>query len=784
MKYYLTLATCLIYSLNQSQVDFNNYINLKCKGLIPNIFTQNLEEKIKNNENYILNANDNYTEIKRKKEFAIKASYNLNQMLLNGQVLFGDQLSNYINDINKEILNNVNIENEDKIEVFIVKSPYVNAYTTNNGKIFISTGLVAQLETEAQLAFIICHEIAHFTKKHVIDKYLYNEEVNEDQKYIGGSNALLKKSHYSQKNELEADEVGLELFLNTKYNTASIIGVFDILSFSHLPIDDIKFDPSYLTKNEDFVKVISKEITDSIPEIKVMDEKENSTHPSSEKRLEEIEKLLAAKQKNGKHNLLGEERFIEARNIARFELTDILIEKELYAEALYNNYVISKDFKKSYYLDYTNAQALYYLSKKKQRYKFIGNENVFNEIYTQHNDSEYNDDRGYHYLGTDQVQGESYNLYKIIEKTPQVDFTLMSVNYLWNMYQKHNSTYFKDMAYDIFKEVIYNEELDSSKFQRINKKLYIENIAKNKLEKSHKEKQDQQKGYKRSRKYKNIEKKIQYVHTEQEDGSVKIIEENLKYFLFVDNFKSPEFVKMFKQVFEFKDLKKKEKEKKKEEIATKTKRQIYEENQRIKKSLNFSSTVENSVITYKNANKERIGLNSLIFINPVHLYLNVNKEQKFRIRASNSKQKKLADMIEESSKSVQIDLTLLDNKNLTINDVEKFNDLVAINKMKKQLQKFKTMDSLILSNQTELEKICKKYGANHIAWNVMISIKDISKCLTCPCPKSTYNYLYIFDVEKNQLVYIKKDKMRSISNAAIRQNIYYNLSQLKKSKKN
>lgn len=48
----------------------------------------------------------------------------------------------------------------------LVPSPIPSAQTLATGTIYLSTGLVAMLESEAQLAYVIAHEMAHVTKDH------------------------------------------------------------------------------------------------------------------------------------------------------------------------------------------------------------------------------------------------------------------------------------------------------------------------------------------------------------------------------------------------------------------------------------------------------------------------------------------------------------------------------------------------------------------------------------------------------------------------------------------
>ena len=93
-----------------SQNDFNHYQTLKCEGELPKIFTVSLEEQVKQHQEAILKEGDKFGKKRDKKKFALAASYNLLEMVLNGQVLFGDELSEYVNEVAENVLVNFDFD--------------------------------------------------------------------------------------------------------------------------------------------------------------------------------------------------------------------------------------------------------------------------------------------------------------------------------------------------------------------------------------------------------------------------------------------------------------------------------------------------------------------------------------------------------------------------------------------------------------------------------------------------------------------------------------------------
>lgn len=91
----------------------------------------------------------------------IESSYYIQQRLMSGVVLFNDSLSAYVTKVATIILKD-DTATLNKLHFYAYKSTDQNAFTSATGNILITVGLIAQLENEAQLAYILAHEITHF----------------------------------------------------------------------------------------------------------------------------------------------------------------------------------------------------------------------------------------------------------------------------------------------------------------------------------------------------------------------------------------------------------------------------------------------------------------------------------------------------------------------------------------------------------------------------------------------------------------------------------------------
>jgi predicted Zn-dependent protease len=91
------------------------------------------------------------------------------------------RVQEYVNRLGQQIVP----DDSEKLYSFkVILNPIPYAYTLSTGTILVSTGMVAQLDNEAQLAYVLAHELAHVYKDHWRIKVmmpLAEEEYNKKQ---------------------------------------------------------------------------------------------------------------------------------------------------------------------------------------------------------------------------------------------------------------------------------------------------------------------------------------------------------------------------------------------------------------------------------------------------------------------------------------------------------------------------------------------------------------------------------------------------------------------------
>ena len=138
-------------------------------------------------------------------------------------------LQQYINDVGQKL---VKVSDRDYLQFSfqVVDSPILNAFALPGGFIYITRGLLAELENEAQLAAILGHEIGHVCARHsaVQLSEALGYQIVTLAALAAGPNAgemvtvaatlsQTMMSGYSRQREFQADSMGLSYMYRAGY---------------------------------------------------------------------------------------------------------------------------------------------------------------------------------------------------------------------------------------------------------------------------------------------------------------------------------------------------------------------------------------------------------------------------------------------------------------------------------------------------------------------------------------------------------------------------------------
>jgi predicted Zn-dependent protease len=121
----------------------------------------------------------------------------------------------------------------------VLDSPKINAFAVAGGRIYVTTGMLSFVKSEAELAAILGHEISHVDLKHCVERLQYElaarKVAGDDIAAIVGVGYWLIELGFSEQEELEADVNGVILMAKAGYNPRMAIGIYERLGELETP---------------------------------------------------------------------------------------------------------------------------------------------------------------------------------------------------------------------------------------------------------------------------------------------------------------------------------------------------------------------------------------------------------------------------------------------------------------------------------------------------------------------------------------------------------------------
>ncbi len=677
------LGVLIFFSTSILAQDFNDYQLLTNEGDLPEDFTTSSSVKYEK-EIAELDKALKRKEKKDQSQFFLESNYTIDDLLLSGQVFYNNEVTRYVNKVADKVLKD-NPAFRKQLRIYVVRSSAVNAFATNQGIILVNMGLLAQLENEAQLAYILCHEMVHVKHAHALDMFLEakdidrNTERSELLKKTNYSDALVAKNHYSKELETEADDKGLDLYLKTEYSLDALDGVFDVLQYSYLPFDEVAFDKIFF--NNEFITISSDYYMsdDEFIPIELLEhekKEESSTHPSIRERRKKISKRIRGVENKGRQDfLLPQQDFEKTRKIARYELLYYYLRAFRYQDAIYSAYLLMKENPNAKYLKITIAKALYGFTRLKENYSSLNIENA-KTIF---------ESKAHRYK-----QGASQQVYFLFNEIKQKELVVLGLRYIWDLKVSYPNDKGLDLLYnDMFDELIKHYDLNdfSSKSPSALAKDTLKRTIRDTI------------GQKLS-KYDKIKKQKKTEAIEDPDFGT---------YAFWDIINESSFQDAF---FAAKDRKKYRKE-----IDD-----FYSSNEGRKK------------IKAKEKKGASLGIDSVLAITPYYLRLDAKTDKiKARFIRSEENQLKLCKQMQNNAKLAKVHLEILDANQLTAENSEEFNNIVII---KDWLAQQSSLGDVLMPsfNQESMDVLMEKHGTRYLMLSGIISMKKSKKALGVVAP--------------------------------------------------
>ncbi len=197
------------------------------------------QNPVSGNANFVTMSESQEVQVGRQEDVKVRQEYGV----------FDDKpLQNYVNEVGQR-LGKASHRPQLQYSYVVVDSPEINAFALPGGYIYITRGLLAYLNTEAELAAVLGHETGHVTARHSVQQIsaataagfgatlagifvpaLRNQAGDTALNLFG--NALL--SGYGREHELEADKLGADYLYRTGYDPQAMIKVIGVLKNQEL----------------------------------------------------------------------------------------------------------------------------------------------------------------------------------------------------------------------------------------------------------------------------------------------------------------------------------------------------------------------------------------------------------------------------------------------------------------------------------------------------------------------------------------------------------------------
>jgi predicted Zn-dependent protease len=198
------------------------------------------------------------------------------------------RLNNYVSHVGKSIAE-ASHRPQMPYNYRVLDANHINAYTFPGGSMAVTRGILVELESEAELAALLGHEIGHVNARHsaerstkgmlaqaavgIASSAVGNENVQQVVSGIGMISATALLAKYSRDNEREADQLGMDYSVKAGANPKGMVALMNMLNslhasspnaleimFSSHPMSDERLKNANAQMNSDYRTQLSRNI--------------------------------------------------------------------------------------------------------------------------------------------------------------------------------------------------------------------------------------------------------------------------------------------------------------------------------------------------------------------------------------------------------------------------------------------------------------------------------------------------------------------------------------------
>lgn len=278
------------------------------------------------------------------------------------------------------------------VQLLLSRNPEPNAYAAGDGTVVLNVGLLPWLENESQLAFVLCHELAHARLRHVdagIESHLavlhgrelqaamrrivveqYNMASKIKSLALGFS---LSTNYHQRRHETQADSLGYALLTRTSYAAPQAyrtLQLLDVVDRPDAPLDLGRYfgcasyrRPLTAAPAAKSIFAVQQKGPDALELTDTL-----KSHPDCAKRMRHIRRLAAEQVADGPQPTPA--AWERLRRAGRLEVVQAWFDYDCYDRAFYAALQQLRQEPQNAYLQAVVVLCLYELRQHMQQHKY------------------------------------------------------------------------------------------------------------------------------------------------------------------------------------------------------------------------------------------------------------------------------------------------------------------------------------------------------------------------------------------------------------------------------
>jgi len=291
-----------------------------------------------------------------------------------------DELTDYLQYVLDKIYE-ANPQLPAEAKVYAMRSSVPNAVSFGEGTLGFTLALLSRLENEDQIAFVLCHEIAHYHLNHDATDLAHLARLNYDKDLKRKIDEARKNQYgqytkmmeiftgmgfsltrHSRHHEFEADSLGLVFFSATAYDRHAPVRVMEILDSVDVPQHEprIDFKKYFDFKDYPFKSAWAQYEKSTTWHASIKEDDSLRTHPDCKKRILAMERQMPFLKSPSSRHEPGT-AFHDFRIRSDFELVHSQFHFKQYGKALFRSLLLAEQYPENIYLQAIISESLFHL---------------------------------------------------------------------------------------------------------------------------------------------------------------------------------------------------------------------------------------------------------------------------------------------------------------------------------------------------------------------------------------------------------------------------------------